>query len=329
MIANPLRVLKKKKEKPVVEEKPKAQIPTTFEYPKVYPTFETPKLEPETIPKQEENPQPKVYRDEKGYLSGVEIGGKTYLGLSPDEVNQMIEGERKKTELPAGAVEMSQSQEQKRKELGIEENKRTAYELFQKYKGQPLPPEVVSSLNPSQIDWYQALASGVTGAAGGFVSGLVGKGIAAATGVGTLPALLLTAGTTIGGLYLGIRSNIKAQIGGELSGRTIELGKGEQNLRMIITDINGGGNPIQDTQLFYENLNALKLSQAELEKDTSTFYAKGTGTDGTPELVRYDIFFNRTLPLLERELNQAILNPNPNRILVEEGEVLSEENEKE
>lgn len=173
---------------------------------------------------------------------------------------------------------------------------------------------------PSGIDISQAAGTAATGVIGGLVTGAIGGATAGAIG-GPIGAGGGAAIGAVGGLIMGIRSNIKSQISQDISSKSIELSKGERNLRFVISDLNQGGNPTTDVTLFYENVGAIQQAYSQLKLDTQQNLAKFTGNDGTPELTRYKIFFEQTLPLLERELAQGVANPNPSRILVDNSEV--------
>lgn len=186
-----------------------------------------------------------------------------------------------------------------------------ALQLFNQFQGQPLPPEILATLSPADIDEYQAIASGlatgIPSAVGGAIAGTITGGTA------SIPLAVLSGAT---GFITALRSNIGAQISGDIEASVTGLEKGEANLRTIVTDVNTGGNAVKDTQLFYETVNALRKNQAELKLTTQSDLAKFSGKDGASQLARYNVFFNQTLPLLERSLQQAIINPDPNKILI-------------
>ncbi len=60
-------------------------------------------------PEKTEEKKPEVFRNERGNVSGVTLpSGNTYLGLSPDEAEEIIQRETKKSATPGGAAEFSQ-----------------------------------------------------------------------------------------------------------------------------------------------------------------------------------------------------------------------------
>lgn len=97
------------------------QEETTAE--KTPPKVETPqatqkKTEPttkQTPVEVEEPPETKVFRNEKGNLSGIELpDGRVFLGLSPDEVREISQREAMKRETPEGSIEYKDYKENKR-----------------------------------------------------------------------------------------------------------------------------------------------------------------------------------------------------------------------
>lgn len=199
-----------------------------------------------------------------------------------------------------------------------------ALNLFQEFRGQPLPPDVLASLSPVDIDAYQALATGGAGAAIGAVGTGVGGAIAggavgsAGGPVGAVGGAVLGAlAGLITGAAAGIRANVGAQLGGQISAKEGTFERNRTDLGILITNTNQGGPALDNVQSFQEVVTRMRLERAQLKKDTSTFYAKGTGNDGTRMLARYNLFFEQTLPLFEQQMEQAILNPNPNLNLVD------------
>ncbi len=69
-----------------------------------------PKTEIIQAPPKPEVKPPEVFRDpETGRLSGITIGGKTYLGLGPEDVERIAAGERKRVAVPEGAIEVGEA----------------------------------------------------------------------------------------------------------------------------------------------------------------------------------------------------------------------------
>ncbi|KKN36387.1 hypothetical protein LCGC14_0774250 [marine sediment metagenome] len=90
-----------------------------------------------------------VFRSESGRASGVELpGGRTFLGLSPRDVEKILRGERRRTALPEGAVDIGERAGQRRTsreaEAGIAgEARALSEELEAKTLDQPsLEPDI-------------------------------------------------------------------------------------------------------------------------------------------------------------------------------------------
>jgi hypothetical protein len=95
-----------------------------------------------------------VYRDSKtGELSGVEIDGKTYLGLNPDEVREIVERKREKTELPTGAYD-----------IGEREKARQIDEITQGAQG--LTQENIANLSDISFTPEERVGSDIPGVGG-------------------------------------------------------------------------------------------------------------------------------------------------------------------
>lgn len=195
-----------------------------------------------------------------------------------------------------------------------------ALELFRQFQGQPLPPDVLATLKPHEIDEYQSLTSslisgGITvagGAAGALIGGAFTGGIAAVGGA----AIGAGAGAFVVSKILGnVQANIKEQVSDYLKASAIPLKTIQTNLQRYITSNNQGGNSIENTQLFYNDLEFLKQEWEILKLDVRE-YKNYVGEDGHQQLVKYEIFFERTLPRLEQDLQSSIINPNPNKILL-------------
>lgn len=76
------------------------------------------KEEPEPVLPEEE---PAVFRDPKtGRVSGVEIGGRTFLGLSPEEAELAVQQEKRRKAIPEGAEEISEQAERREEVAGLE-----------------------------------------------------------------------------------------------------------------------------------------------------------------------------------------------------------------
>jgi hypothetical protein len=301
------QIEKEEKKRKQLEEKARKAEEELFAAPEVLETKPLTETEKQAIIEQSKKERPII--TEKGIFKGGQFFPLSRQELAREQITKPLTQEQ----IPQTTVEQ---------ELQAAKSQ-VALELFNKFKGQPLPKEILAALTPTEIDQYQALATGGFGAGAGAIGGAITGAVAgsAGAGIGTIPGAAIGLGI---GVLQGVRSNIGNQISGEILARKIELSEGEANLRTIISDINSGGNPIQDTELFFKNVVRIRIAHERLKLDTQRDLAKFTGKDGTPELARYRIFFDQTLPLLERELEQSLLNPNPNKILVTQEEISEE-----
>ena len=255
-----------------------------------------------------------VFRDERtGELSGVvKPDGTVLLGLSPEEIRDMAERRKQKTELPAGTVEVS-------KVAALEEQQKKGAELATQVGGAPVTPIEQPGVSP--IEWGRAAGAGLGAAApsalGGAAAGAVG-GLIAGAPLG--PGALITAGLgAIGGFLVGMRSNLKTQTGEEIKAAAGSLKKRDTLLRGLITDTN------QDPSHAAENLQMFNQQMAYLERDYGKLHLEAqrslntfTGNDGSVELTKYEVFYSPggTRDFLVSQMQTALINPNPAKSLL-------------
>jgi len=255
------------------------------------------------------SPSGVVIKNEAGQIKGFENPkGDVFLGASPSL--------QRASDAGISAAEISQQQ-------FLQNRSQRAMQLIQQYQGQELSPEVLATLTADEVNLYKTFAAsgGTAGIAGaGALIGGLAAGIPTG-GVGAIPGAI--GGAAIGGLIANsalnsARANIKEQLSGNILAKKIELLNGDKLMRDLITDINGGGDPMENIKKFYELETALQVAHEKLKLDTQSDLALFSSEDGTPELARYKLFFREdigTFAALERELIQAAQNPNPNKIL--------------
>ena len=243
-----------------------------------------------------------IRNQDTGKISGITTpSGETFLG-SPKTVQEIAENQRQQFEAPAGTIEASQvAAEQQLREQGI-----AALEQAQNRPALNLPTDA------QNVGLGQAALSGAAYIIPGAVGGAAVGGVAGA-GAGAIPGAAVGA---VAGFLTGVRSSIKQQIGEGITAKG-DVKVLKSNLKKAITDINQGGNSPEDIAFFYDNLDQMRINQAQVKADSQTVWALAAGEDATLELERYEKFFRYQLPLLENELNQAVLNPNPSKILVD------------
>jgi hypothetical protein len=226
---------------------------------------------------------PEVIRDaETGRISGVTIRGKSYLGLSEAEVNNII-GKQGPQPTPAGAVEASGVASTRR---AIEEGVNLSEEIGK------LNPEIVGSAEASQIDFGQAALAGLSAGAAAGTTTAAGLGIGAAAGgpVTLAVGAGITASAAVAGLISGTYLNIKDQQKGNVIVNKQALPDSVTNLRNLITLAKADPvNRFEYARAFNEQLSYIQRDRGILILDTSGFL-KGF-EDGTPALADYERFY--------------------------------------
>ena len=266
-----------------------------------------PQITPPQITEAPISTAPEVFKNTSGELSGVTLDGKTYLGLSPQDVKQIVEHQQTQTTIPQGAVSAGQAADLRRQQqLGIK--------LGQNVGNIPQQPQTTSTAP----NWGQAIGAGV----GNIIPSLPTTALSAVTGtaVGTPVVGAIAGGTALlGSFVLGVRNNLKAQTAGQITAEKLSLTQSTTNLGALITDANKNpSNAYEDYDLFQSQLILIEQSRNQLKADTSASLNKFLGEDGTPELQRYETFYSAGggRELLIREMRIALINPNPSKNLV-------------
>ena len=86
-------------------------------------------------------------------------------------------------------------------------------------------------------------------------------------------------------------------------------------MRAIVTDTNQGGSAGDNLDLFNSQLTLIDESYSKLALENR---GKFLGKDATIELENFENFYSvgGSRELWIREMQQAILNPNPNKVLI-------------
>ena len=235
--------------------------------------------------------------------------GRVLMGLDPQTIREIANREAGKRENIAIQSEGSNIIAQQQK---MQEGKQLVGEVGQ--------------INPQQqqagsLDIGQAAGVAGLGAAGGIATGLatgalVGAGIGAAGG----PAAPLTIpiGAALGaitGIVTGFISNLRKQKNENIQASYSNLARSTRNLRAIVTDTNGGGSAASNIDLFNSQLTLIDEAYSRLQLENR---GKFLGADATTQLENMENFYSvgGSRELLIREMQQAILNPNANKVLV-------------
>ena len=275
-----------------------------------------------------------TFTNEKtGRASGAVLpNGKTFLGISPEDVNKLAQGEASRVARPENSAPVGTAQTALNTQL---RNK----QLLEMAQQGLLTPQELQSITGAEIDIGQALGAGAVGvlpgalggAATGIAAGILGGTVAGAAGGSVVPGLGTAIGAgigAIGGFLVAIRSNIKGQQVGEFSADQAALSKGQTMLRSLITDTNRNPqNTAENIALFYQTLNMIDAAHAKTWKDSQENLNKFLGNDGTPELAKFEVFDAAMRQYYINAFEMSLLQPDQNKILLSEEDLLFFENE--
>jgi len=269
-----------------------------------------------------------VFRNEQGIPSGITVGGKTYLGLSPNDVNKMAQADALNKENPFNAQPVG-----------------TAANIAQQQaQGAQLAPQVgqtdqslLSRIEAQPLDAGEAIGAGLAGVIPGLLGGAVaGAGIGGAAtipagGAGAIPGAVIGALTgAVGGFLVGVRGSMKDQMSGSISSAGLTPKKVTTNLRALVTDTNKNPqNAAENLEMFNYQLSLMDMQEGKLIKETSRDLNKWLGQQGETQLQQYALFNSQggTRQFLEQQMQMALLNPNPNTNLITMDDLNDYENE--
>lgn len=278
-------------------------LPTPEETPKEDTGIQTPEETALTTPE--------TFRNKQGNLSGITLpDGRTFFGLSPDEVREISERERLKAEQPEGTSSVGTAVQVQR---DIQKKIQSAKNVGQ------IDLATAQQLEEQGIDVKQAFAAGIGNIASssiGFAAAGAGAGLVTG-GTASLPLAAIGAGAgAIKGFYTGVTNNIKNQRKDLVSVKTKELKQRKTAIQNYISAANA--NP----SLTDEYVSAMNIELSLIRRDYNTLSKKGNedlrfwGEDATSQLVEYEVFFESTEPSLILKMQQAVLKPDPTRAYI-------------
>ncbi len=174
------------------------------------------------------DPALETFTDPKtGRASGITLpDGRTFLGLSPEDVQAVAEGEQARVARPEGTAPVGTAQAQALQQQRIQQ------QIAQIGQLGTIDPAVQADINFSQAV-TAGLAGAIPGAIGGAAVG-AGAGLVGTGGALSLPGAIAVGGAgLIGGFVSGIIGNIKEQQRGELQAADIELTNARTNMRQL------------------------------------------------------------------------------------------------
>jgi len=248
---------------------------------------------------------------ETGRLSGFEIGGKTYLGVSPEETRKAIEAEANKQELEIGG-QAEAVLEQRRQELQTQ-----GVEYAGQIGGSPdeqALSQIQSSLTQGKIDHLAALSSAVPGLIPDFFTGFGATAILTKGATKGIAPTVVGVGNLALGVFRSYVSDISRQQGDiiETPIRTLTESKG------VMTSIIGMQNA--NPQASQQNLDAYNVVRTTIDMEyehlkelSDNDLNKFLGENAINQMKEYEVYY---LPYGERwqfdqEMASALANPDP------------------
>jgi hypothetical protein len=261
---------------------------------------------------QPKEPSQRIFRSgETGRPSGITLpDGRTFLGLSPSEIETLAANELRKQGGPA--TQAFEKEGALQRDLAItEEQKRQA--------GQ------VSLGSPEQMQQNIPHGEGLVGkaATGGAALGgaVVGAKAGATTGATIGTAVAGPVGTAVGGVIGGVVGGIAGAVGGAYTKISFSerqdvkkafkvFTTSKSNIDWIIDQTNAGRlSPSQAIDLWDIEISNIYAAERMLKEDTST-NLKSFLSNGGDELTALEAY-KRRLPNKQTLLAAAILSPNP------------------
>lgn len=258
---------------------------------------------------------PETFRDQQGNLSGITLpDGKTFLGLSPDDVNKIAGREAERTAQPLGTSPVgtaAAAQADMQRKIQTAQNiGNIDLATVQQMEAEGLNvKEYLAAGGQGAVK--SALGYGAAGAAAGALGGPVGAGVGAAVGV--------TAGL-VKGFYSDVTSNIKSQRNDLVTTKTKQLKQRKTAIQNYISAANANPAAADDY------IAAANIEFSLIRRDYNTLLLESEknlefwGGDATPQLVDYEVYFESTEPALISRLQQAVLKPDPTRAYIDIGE---------
>ncbi len=251
------------------------------------PPIEVPKVDPTT---------PETFRTKEGRLSGIDIDGKTFLGLSPDDVRKIAERDLLKKAQPEGTAPVGTAQAQARQQA-----------LGQQLSGQVGDIQPSTGIIPTEISLGEALTQGVVssipsairtagqfgaaaaalGAAGGTLV-LPGAGTAIGAGGGAI------IGATVGfvsGIVGGMISNMKGQRTDDTNAQQRVLDEGKQTLKDWSTMAKADPTN-REFYLSQFNIQLQQIQDAHVQMLTDTNADVAKFESAVPNLAEFNSFYS-------------------------------------
>ena len=263
----------------------------------------------------EERAPPAVVRNPRtGRVSGVTIEGRTFLGLSPEDVDTLIAQSEGKLATPQGAVEQSDvAQQGERAQLAEGVGTGAGIPLQQIPMLSPLGSVLVSPgfappLNEEGLfagaDVGSAFSAGIGQAAIG-AAALGGIGLAAG-GVGAIPGAIVGG---VGGFIRGFTGKLKEDGKQKIQAEFVALQQNSRNMRLLIIDAKT--DPENALAAFNNQLAAIDAAYSQVQTESQNDLNKFLSVDAQVELARFEDFYapGGMREILISRMKGVILNP--------------------
>lgn len=256
-----------------------------------------------------------VFTDSQtGKPSGVTINGKTYLGLSPADVETLTGANKVGPNTAAFEQNAMQQQQQaaNAKLISQLQNYNPAQlTALATGNGHLVDSGLLGGILPPNSNLGEAAGAGITSALPGVAAGAVTGAISGAVGgpVGALGGAVLGG---VGAFLGGFLSNLRSQQSGLISAKAVDVRSAMTQLTNLRTAVNMGMDPGEAVLSYEQIYSSLTQQYSDLKRQT-----QGTAAvfgDGTPELERYQIFFSTTEPVIRQQFYAALANPNLQKV---------------
>ncbi len=223
---------------------------------------------------------------ETGRASGITTpDGRTFLGLSPDDVQKIATGEQKRAARPEGTQPVGTAKAEALQQQQLQQS------LSQLGNVDPATLEL-QKIQQADIDWGQAITAGTMGNIGGiaktaatsFAVGFGGSGFNPIVGgaVGVIGAAA--------SIWGGMQANIKEQQQGEIGATTADLAAGQLKMRQYaMAATRDPYHADRYIQLYNNEKAKLYISQRQLQTETTGNLNKWMD-DGRVQQAKYEDF---------------------------------------
>jgi hypothetical protein len=275
------------------------------------------KAPPETKTSGGGNSMDGVIRGEFGQISGMLIGGKAYLGMTPQDVEKLSAGRLSATKGGSATQTLeavtAQQQADAQQQQIAQQNAGLANEVLNPVA---TPTGQATDLSQEQATYAAArgiIPSVIAGATGGAALGSIPAVATAGLSIPTGAILGAIGGLTIG-VFRAVTSNLQQQATDSISSQSKILSDGKQNLKKLIA-LTKANPQLADRYLTAYQQQKSKMAEAysNLKLDTSRNSYKFLSKDGTLALQGFENYYadGGLNQIYDSNMQLAILGKNP------------------